>query len=360
MTQQRTFLRTLFKPTSAATILCLLGSILSALTSCGTETGNPVIKRPTTPRNVAQDAVESEFLDLTESLGESDSSTTGLALVESISNDSFSLAGGKLVDSTVNQPSCSADSTKASFVTQRKNEIKKNFKKRGYTLAVSNERSIRTDWTSPNGGLSCVDGRLKKSIRLLEGAMEERTGNIRRSLSRLSSGGTTSDQDYSSASFESRGIWKTTYATLDIQSSTVVISRISEWNLKKSTILNTSEGESSTEWTSLTLPDAPLKIKVERQRTSGELKSKTIETGTTRTTRADGIIVELTYESVVFAEEDSCYPSSGKIRGKVTPATSTGQTAETFEIDFSSTNDEVPELIFSDAKRVSLSGACHE
>lgn len=111
-----------------------LGSILSALTSCGTETGNPVIKRPTTPRNVAQDAVESEFLDLTESLGESDSSTTGLALVESISNDSFSLAGGKLVDSTVNQPSCSADSTKASFVTQRKNEIKKNFKREDIRL----------------------------------------------------------------------------------------------------------------------------------------------------------------------------------------------------------------------------------
>lgn len=357
MIQQKTFLRSLFKPVCAATVLALLGSTLSVMTSCGTETGNPVIKRPTTPRNVAQDTVESEFLDLSESLGESDSSASALALAESLSDEQLSLVGGNKAES---QATCSPDSTKASFVTERKKENKKNFTKRGYTLTISDERSVKTEWTSPNGGLTCADGRLKKSIRLLKGAMEVRTGNIKRSISRFSTGGTTTNQDYSSASFESRGEWKTNYADLDVQNSTIVLSRISEWNLKKSTILTTSEGESSTELTSLTLPDAPLKIKIERQKETGALKSKTIETGTTRTTRADASIVELTYESVVFAEGDSCYPSSGKIRGKVTPAASTGQNVETFEIDFSSTADEVPELVFSDAKRVPLSGACHE
>ncbi|MEY2988516.1 MAG: hypothetical protein RJB13_2037, partial [Pseudomonadota bacterium] len=44
--------------------LVFFSSLLHFLMSCGTEAGNPIIKRPTTPRVVAQDSVDADLFDL--------------------------------------------------------------------------------------------------------------------------------------------------------------------------------------------------------------------------------------------------------------------------------------------------------
>lgn len=326
------------------TLILGLGLVLM---SCGTEVGNPVVKRPTTPRTVAQDTMESDFLELSETLSEDTSSVSSLALDSNIS-------ALPLKDAMT----CSGDEFRATTTLDKSKERSKEFPQKGHAVSILLERQLKIEWNSPSGGLSCVGNSLKKTVRLLKGATETRTGSVIRSLNRTTKNSKLSAQDYSSATFASKGDWKTTFDDLEVTGSSFIISRSSAWTLTKTNSARTSEGETSAESTSSTVESSPLKIKITRARGSGAITNKTIESGKVKTSRADGSIVEVSFESLVFTESDSCYPSKGKVRGTVTPAPSSGQSPDTFEIDFSNSTSETPELVFSDAQRIPLSGSC--
>ena len=323
-------------------------TLLSAISACGTETGNPVIKRPTTPRNIAQDSVESDLLETTESLSDFNSNSAALQ---------FFLASGTDV-TTVDINECTGDSTRATTKMEKTRERTKVLGKKGGTVSLLLERKLTSDWVSPNGGLECAGSTLKKTLRLMKGASETRKGTVMRSLSRNLQGATLAAKEYSSAKFNSSGEWKTTFDNIELLSDTVVVSRTSSWSLKKSLLTTTTEGEASIESSNETSPSAPLIVKIERYRGTGALKQRTIESGSIKTKRSDGSVVEISYESVVFSESDSCYPSKGKMRGLVTPASSSGSNPENFEIDFSAPYADAPEIKFLDGTAVPLSGAC--
>lgn len=326
------------------TLVLGLGLVLM---SCGTEAGNPVVKRPTTPRTVAQDTMESDFLELSETLSDDSSNVSTLSLDSSSSAIAFKDTG-----------TCTGDEFRATTTFEKSKEQIKDLPKKGHAVSTLFERQLKIEWNSPKGGLSCVGNSLKKTVRLLKGATETRTGSVNRSLNRTTKNSTLSAQDYSSATFASKGEWKTTFDNIELTGSSFIISRSSAWTLTKTNSSRTSEGETSAESTSSTLESSPLKIITTRARGSGAIINKTIESGKIKTSRADGSIVEVSFESLIFTENDSCYPSKGKVRGTVTPAPSSGQSPETFEIDFSDTTSETPELVFSDAQRIPLSGSC--
>ncbi|MEN9825776.1 MAG: hypothetical protein RI953_1521 [Pseudomonadota bacterium] len=322
--------------------------LLSGLSSCGTETGNPVIKRPTTPRNIAQDSVESDLLETTESLSDFNSTSASLHLALGTATDVTSV--------DINE--CTGESTKASVKMERTRERTKTLGKKGGSISLLLERKLTTDWVSPNGGLECVGNTLKKTLRLMKGATETRKGTVLRSLVRNTQGGTLASKEYSSAKFNSSGEWKTSFDNIEVLSDTVVLSRTSSWSLKKSLLTTTSEGEAAIESSNETSRSAPLMVKIERYRATGAIKQRTIDSGTIKTTRSDGTVVEISYEAVIFSETDTCYPSKGKMRGLVTPASSNGSNSESFEIDFSAPFTDAPEIKFVDGTTVPLSGAC--
>lgn len=331
--------------------LCmLLFMIAAALGSCGTETGNPVIKRPTTPRNVAQDTVESDLLELSESINESGSSDSALNIA----------AQKNSADAPPEIAECSANGVSANTSLEKSKESKKDFNKRGRSVLVSKYRKVSSEWVSPNGGLSCVGKNLKKSLRSLKGATETRNGSVKRTITRTFSAAAAAESEYSSARFISEGSWKTKFDDIVIDNQSIVIAKTNEWSLKKSSVQTTVQGETSAESGSETLPGASIKVITVSSRESGELSSRTIESGTIRTIRSDGTIIEVSFESLVFMAADFCYPSKGKVRGLVTPAPSSGLTPESFEIDFTQVDSELPAIQFGDGQRVPLSGACFE
>ncbi|MFZ9519978.1 MAG: hypothetical protein ACO3A4_05820 [Silvanigrellaceae bacterium] len=334
--------------TSSILTCIFLLSLLASTSSCGTETGNPVIKRPTTPRNIAQDSVEADLFEASETLADFNSNSAALQLFLGSTSEAT------IVD--VNE--CSGDSNRATTTMERTREKTKTLGKKGGTISLLLERKLTTDWISPNGGLECVGNTLKKTLRLMKGASETRTGTVMRGLTRNLQGSTLASKEYSSAKFNSSGEWKTSYDNLEVLPETLVTTRSSSWNLKKSLTTATSEGEAYTESSSQTSPTAPLIIKVERARGTGILVQRTIESGTIKTTRSDGTIVEISFESAVFTQTDTCYPSKGKMRGQVTPASSNGSDIETFEVDFSAGYTDAPEIQFQDGTTVALSGAC--
>lgn len=324
--------------------------VAAVLGSCGTETGNPVIKRPTTPRNVAQDTVESDLLELSESISEQGSSDIAFNL----------FAQKNSANAPVEVAECTSNGTAATTVVEKTKENKKDFTKQGRSVQVSQYRKITTEWLSPNGGLTCVGKNLKKSLRSLKGASETRKGSVSRTISRTFNSANVSESEYSNARFASEGVWKTKFDDFSTVDDIFLISKTNEWSLKKSSFQTTSEGETSSESSSETSTGAPIKVVTARSRDTGSITSRTIESGTIKTTRPDGTIIEVSFESVVFKTSDSCYPSNGKMRGLVTPAPSSGQSPESFEINFAQVDSELPSIQFGDGQKISLSGACFE
>jgi hypothetical protein len=322
----------------------------SVLGSCGTETGNPVIKRPTTPRTVAQDTVESDLLELSESISEQGSNDVA-----------FNFAAEK---NSANVPAevaeCSSSGTAATTMVEKTRENKKEFSKRGRSVLVSQYRKITTEWLSPNGGLSCVGKNLKKNLRSLKGASETRKGSVNRTITRTFNSAAVAESEYSSARFASEGVWKTNFAEVSLLNDSLLVTKTNEWSLKKSSFQTTSQGETIAESSSETAAGAPIKVVTARSRDTGAITSRTIESGTITTTRPDGTKIEVSFEAVVFTTTDSCYPTNGKMRGLVTPAPSSGQSPESFEIDFTQLDFELPSIQFGDGQKVPLSGACVE
>lgn len=331
--------------------LCMSLFVAAALLgSCGTETGNPVIKRPTTPRIVAQDTAESDLLELSESISEQGSSDVAL---------NFS-AQQNSADAPAEVAECSSTDTAATTVIEKSKESKKEFANRGRSVLVTQYRKITTDWLSPNGGLYCAGKNLRKKLRSLKGASETRRGSVSRTINRTFNSPSASESEYSNARFASEGVWRTSFGDITTADQTFVTTKTNEWSLKKSSFQNTVQGETSAESNSETVAGAPIKVATVRSRDTGSITSRTIESGTIKTTRSDGTVIEVSFESVVFKTNDSCYPSNGKVRGLVTPAPSSGQTPESFEIDFTKVDSELPSIQFGDGQKVPLSGACIE
>lgn len=346
-----------FRAALSFTLFALTGGILSVAASCGTETGNPIIKRPTTPRNVAQDTIESELVDLSESLidsGNEDilnlaSASRPLPLTSDSDDDRLGLSESK---------TCTSDGTSVKTSHEKNKESTRQFKKKKITVSLSHSRKIDTEWTSPSGAVKCTDGVLKKTLRSLKGTTEVRTGKVKRSLSRTGTADSGTNSEYSSASFESQGSWTTGYSDITIDADSLTVQKTIGWNLKKSVFISSGEGESSSEASSSTLEGSPLQVKIKRSRPKATIISKTIESGSTKTVRPDGIIIEITFSQLVFQNSDDCYPSSGKLSGKITPAPASGLSQDSFEIDFSDVSEEVPQIVFADLKKIQLSGAC--
>jgi hypothetical protein len=349
-----------FRPTLSLALIFVTGVIIPIVTSCGTETGNPIIKRPTTPRNVAQDTVESELIDLSESLADSPDELTSIGLTAEVTSPQLALTDSDNSFGLAENRSCLGDDSSVRTVFEKNKESSKKFNKKGYTLSVVLERKIETEWTSPGGAVKCTDGVLKKSLRLLKDSIETRNGKVKRSLSRTSTGESNMKTAYSSATFESQGNWKTTYSDVSLEANALTVHKLIDWKIQKSAFISTAEGESASESTSMTVEGSPLKVKIERARPGGGVIAKTIESGSTKTIRPDGSIVEVTFSKLVFKSGENCYPSEGKMSGKMTPAPTAGANPETFEIDFSEATDGIPEIVFSDLQRVPLSGACFE
>ncbi len=85
-----------------------------------------------------------------------------------------------------------------------------------------------------------------------------------------------------------------------------------------------------------TSENAPLKILVERDGTSLELKARTVKSGTIVTKFKDGGSLEASFDNVRYENRDSkliCGAVSGVVTGKITDAN--GTVSSTFEIDFS-------------------------
>lgn len=340
--------------------LPFLISLLSLLLiSCGTETGNPIIKRPTTPRLVAQDTAEAELMELAESISElgSDSSnnlTTHLLGFVGVLNLE-KRQSSELADSS----QCSGTDTRLEASVERKSYKEKEFKKADASLRISFETKQSIIWEAPLGGLSCFEEKIiQRKVRLLQGATEVRKGSVKRTLARTRG---SAKRGYKNAEFSSSGQRTTRFDVVEIETNTIRVEKSVFWELKKSSRVSTEEGESTEESTTEVLAENPIKIVTERNRDSlSTMKSRIIKSGTTNTTRANGSRVEINFENMTFSSSDDCYPASGMLRGKITPLPSSGDIPESFEIDFSSRTTEIPELTFSDGEKVPLSGACFE
>lgn len=340
--------------------LPFLSSLLSLLfISCGTETGNPVIKRPTTPRLVAQDTTEAELMELAESISElgsdsnNNSTTNSLGYVGIL--DLEKRQSSELADSS----RCSSTETRLDASVERKSYKEKEFKKAEASLRISLESKQSVVWESPLGGLSCFEDKIiQRKVRLLQGATEIRKGSVKRTLARTRG---SAKRGYKNAEFSSSGQRTTRFDVVGIETNTIRVEKSVFWELKKLSRVSTEEGESTEESTSEALAENPIKIVTERNRDSlSTMKSRIIKSGTTITTRADGSRVEINFENMTFTSSDDCYPVSGMLRGKITPLPSSGETPELFEIDFLSRTTEIPELTFSDGEKVPLSGTCFE
>jgi hypothetical protein len=320
---------------------------------CGTETGNPVIKKPTTPRIVAQDAVESELLEVSDSALDTGNSVSSLrndfALTDSSVQftHSHALAPAESLGAAAQQSNtCLAEGNKVTATTE------KTLK----TLRRTVERKTTSVWESPQAAISCAsDNSIVRKFRLLEGTSEERSGSVNRTLELPL---TASKNGYQKTASNTAGTWKTVFDSLDIGETEISAQKTVSWSLKKSESFRTSEGNSSIQTETKTAPDAPLKILVTRNRDSGlAIKSTQIQSGTTLVTTADGASIEISFENIVFSGNGDCYPTSGFLRGKLTPS---GGATENFTIDFSAKTDGTPTMTYVDGESVPLSGVCFD
>lgn len=344
------------------TVLSLpfLGAVLAMLvTSCGTETGNPVIKRPTTPRIIAQDTTEAELLELAESIFETGSDSSNLSTPLTLHFGESSALKEQQLFSLDDSPQCSGNETRLEASVERKSEKAKEFKKAEASLRISSEIKQNVVWESPLGGLSCsADKRIQKKVRFMQGATETRKGSVKRTLFRT---GSSAERGYMNAEFASNGERTTKFELVVIDVDKIRVEKSVFWELKKSSRVSTEEGESEDESTTVALAENPIKIVTEKNRDPfSSVLSRIVKSGTTITTRGDGSRVEINFENMTFTSSDDCYPVSGMLRGKITPMQSSGENPESFEIDFSSRAAEIPELVFSDGEKVLLSGTCFE
>ena len=355
----------------SALLLRLSALVTFLMGGCGTETGNPIINRPKTPRLLAQDTTEAELQELAESALDSgpipptptagsylNFSLNGLA----ISQPSLELgSAGAPVDSTkvplsLNSFTCSGDKNRVTGRVVRKIEQTKQARKASAAVTKVIEREQNFVIESPLGALVCTqENGVRLRQRLLEGTTETREGTSKRTVTRT---GEIKAKHYRSAEFFSSGKRTKKHDRVVIDATSIRVERTVEWNLEKKNRISTAEGDSSDESQSITAPGKPIKILVEYSDDEGAVsRSKTIQSGTTVTTRADGSKIEVSFENVIFVKQE-CYPTSGLLRGRITPASNSSSQPEEFSIDFSGKTDDNPELVFADGEKVSLSGTC--
>jgi hypothetical protein len=356
---------------SSAGLLCLSALVFLLLGGCGTETGNPIIGRPKTPRLVAQDTTEAELQELSESVLDSGpippTPTAGsyvgrnqqLVSFEDFvgtSDESLQLSEHSSPLQLNSSFSCSGDQSRVTGRVVRNIETSKEFRKSGSTVTkvVAREQNFTID--SPLGALSCSQERgVRFRPRLLEGTTETREGSSKRTVNRT---GEIKAKHYRSAEFSSLGKRTKKFERVVVDAGTVRVERTVEWSLEKKSRISTSEGDSTDQSKSITVPGKPIRIVVEYTDDEGiTARSKTIQSGTTLTTHNDGSQVEISFENISFANQE-CYPTSGILRGKLTPATSSGSQPETFTIDFADKSAEIPEIAFGDGEKTPLSGTC--
>jgi len=355
-----------------AGLLCLSALVFVLIGGCGTETGNPIINRPKTPRLIAQDTTEAELQELAESVIDSGAippnPTAGSYVKHNLHLTSFDdfadisaenapqLLQSNLPLQLNSSFSCSGDQSRVSGRVVRKIETSKQFRKSGsnVTKVIEREQSFIID--SPLGALSCSQDRgVRFRPRLLEGTTETREGTSRRTVTRT---GEIKAKNYKFAEFSSSGKRTKKFERVVIEAGSVRVERTVEWSLEKKSRVSTSEGDSTELAKSITVRGQPIKIVVEYTDDEGSTaKSKTIQSGTTLTTQSDGSQVEISFENISFANGE-CYPKSGVLRGKTTPATGSGFQSETFTIDFSDKSAEIPEIAFGDGEKTPLSGTC--
>lgn len=340
--------------------LPFLGAVLAMLvTSCGTETGNPVIKRPTTPRLIAQDTTEAELLELAETISETGVDSSNLTTPSVLAFAESSYLAQKQSSALKDSTQCSSTETRLEASVERKSEKAKEFKKALASVKISSEIKQSVVWDSPLGGLSCSDDKgIQKKVRFIQGATEIRKGSVKRTLIRT---GNSEKRGYKNAEFASSGERTTKFELVVIDADKIRVEKSIFWDLKKTSRISTEEGESADESTTVALAENPIKIVTEKNRDPlSSVRSRIVKSGTTITTRGDGSKVEINFENMTFTSGDDCYPVSGKLRGKITPMPSSGENPESFEIDFSSRATEIPELVFTDGEKVLLSGTCFE
>lgn len=335
----------MFNIRSSGTI-SLFSSLLCFLVSCGTEVGNPVIKRPTTPRVVAQDSVEADLFDLVEGQfefgDEDDASALSLATRNS---EVFNLSAS----------SCSSDKTQAQATFSADRARESSSQAQRYIVFIEREYSV--EWKSPQGGLRCdAKNRIRKRRALLEGASTLRTGRFARTLEGV---GELADTDYLAAEFVSEGFKKTLFDKVEnINGDLKLHSRVT-WKKSRSNKIKTKQGESLGSSESVVSDSSPMRI-IKTFRTENGKLSRTfeVESGRSENSQADGSLVSLEYQNLKFGSESSCYATSGLLLGTVSQVDADGLEPVSFRIDFSKAVDGRPSIEFSDGQTVLLSGVC--
>jgi hypothetical protein len=316
-------------------------------TGCGTETGNPVIKKPTTPRVVAQDAVESELMEVSDSALDLGGSSNNLWSAHALMDPSGPIATIMPLGAAAQQTnSCTADGNKVTVVME----------KTVNALRRTVERKVTSVWNSPLGAISCAaDNTVDRKVRLLEGTSEERSGTVNRSLELPAAAG---KNGYQKTASNIQGNWKVLFDSIEVGTSEVKVQKTISWSLKKSESFKTTDGSNTVETETNTSAATPLKVLITRVRDTGfAVKSRLIQSGTTTVKTADGATIEMNFENILVGGNGDCYPSSGFLRGTLTPA---GAAAEAFTVDFSQKAEGAPALSFTDGEKIPLSGICFD
>lgn len=343
---------------SATLAMGFIVPIISVLAGCGTETGNPVIKRPTTPRNIALDTVEAELIELSE-LGFESGSDSNLLSLSQLTKNSQATGLFELGSFSSESSQCETSTKGVTYTFEKSADKINEFRKTGRTVKTLIQRKQSITWESPLGAVTCSSSQsVQRKPRLMDGTSETRTGSFKKTIS---NSGNLTKAAYMTAEFNSNGERKTLFTKKDPDPQTVLTEKTITWNLNKSSRLKTSEGETSDESNSVVTSASPIKILIERERNIGlSIKSRVIKSGKTMTTRADASRIDIEFFDLSIGSGEDCYPTSGIIRGVITPSTSSGLQSEKFEIDFSNTNGELPELIFSDNEKIPLNGVCFD
>lgn len=326
-----------------AVVLALL------LTSCGTEVGNPIVKRPTTPRVVAQDTIEADLFDLTDGMFNADESDDGDEAIGAALGFS-NTAPSALVDS-----SCSSSGTEAqaSYSSDRVRDSLSGTQ----SYSVSVERAYSVFWKSPQGGLRCdAKNRIRKRRVLLKGASVERSGRFVRVIEALSP---VAEGDYEAAQFVSEGSKKTEFDNTESVDGGLNVTSSVTWSKKRGSVIRTSLGESEDVSESTVSSEAPIKILRRFVTENGQLTRRfEVQSGTSKTVRPDGSEVVVEFKNLKFDSQTSCFATSGQIVGSLRPTPSTGDETVTFTIDFSKITQGRPSVEFSDGQSIKLSGTC--
>jgi len=344
----------IFKALSSVFLLASSLILLVQLpTGCGTETGNPVIKKPTTPRVVAQDAVESELMEVSDSAIDLGGSSNNLSSAFALTDPLASMDG---TDSNGHAMPLGAAAQQTNSCTTDGNKVTVVMEKTVNSLRRSVERKVTSVWNSPQGAISCAaDNTVDRKVRLLEGTSEERSGTVNRSLELPATAG---KNGYQKTASNIQGNWNVLFASIEVGTSEIKVQKTVSWSLKKSESFKTTDGSNTVQTETNTAAAAPLKILITRARDAGfAIKSRLIQSGSTTVKTADGALIELNFDNILVGGNGDCYPSSGILRGSLTPA---GGTAEAFTIDFSEKSGGNPSLSFPDGEKLPLSGICFD